>query len=556
MQKIERQQKKRHALHTARLRYTEQLPGKLAALRAHWLQAYSNVDNAPLEREAFEQLKMTAHKLAGSGGTFGYMEISEVAKALELALLRLDTIGLCEPREHQRIAALIDKAGLVIDGVVARGAGHSDSGLPATRPALGGQMVYIVDDDPSLGEEIEHQLRHYGYGTRLFGSGSAAELALGESCPAAMVVDLNLPEGELAGARLATAYQARFPGKVPLIFISARDDWSARLAAARAGGVVYLTKPLDFGELFASLDAVGLSWDEEPYRVIVVDDEEVLAEAYASILREMGIDVEVLQDVSKLMGLVVDFQPDLILMDVNMPQCSGLEAAAVIRQNTEWLSIPIVFLSTESDIARQMEALRLGGDDFLAKPVAPSHLVAAVVSRIRRFRKLRLRMEVDSLTGLLNHGTLKSALQAEYYRAARQQSDLVFAMIDLDNFKGVNDKHGHPVGDEVIKSISRLLVQRLRRSDIVGRYGGEEFAVILPDTSLAQAIVVLNELRELFAQVRHHSAEGDFSCTFSAGVSCLPAEDGNILVQRADAALYQAKAEGRNRISSAVEPEQ
>ncbi|RLA41145.1 MAG: hypothetical protein DRQ64_03040 [Gammaproteobacteria bacterium] len=133
---------------------------------------------------------------------------------------------------------------------------------------------------------------------------------------------------------------------------------------------------------------------------------------------------------------------------------------------------------------------------------------------------------------------------------------MVFAMVGLDHFKGVNASYGHPVGDEVIKNVSRLLAQRLRQSDIVGRYGGEEFAIILPDTTLEAARVLMDDLREQFASIKHRCKKGEFSCTFSVGLAALPPySEVNGLIDAADGALYRAKDEGRNRtcVSEGIE---
>ena len=559
------QQKKLEKLQALRRNYVAQLPAKLALVKQVW-QGHlvdNQVNNGSAEASAvesaaaFRELINTVHNLAGSGGTFGYTALSEVAKKLEAKLSPCDDFSDCTATERADIGALISEMAVVVEqGASDRSEMSTEVALPAWEVPPVGQLVYLVEDDFALGCEIEQQLLSYGYTVSVFSDAATAEQALLECCPAAMIVDLNLPEVELAGARLASAYTLRFKDKTPLIFISARDDWAARLAAARAGGQVYLSKPLDFAELLNSLDAVGLWTDEDPYRVLVVDDELTLAQGYAAILQGAGMDAVVVEDVTSLITVVSEFQPDLILMDVNMPECSGLEAAAVIRQKTEWISIPIVFLSTENDISRQMEALQLGGDDFLKKPIGADHLRMAVRTRIRRFRKLRSRMQVDTLSGLLNHATLKTRLKSEVSRCLRHDTGLVFAMVDLDHFKGVNDSYGHPVGDEVIKNVSRLLAQRLRQSDIVGRYGGEEFAIILPDTTLEAARVLMDDLREQFASIKHRCKKGEFSCTFSVGLAALPPySEVNGLIDAADGALYRAKDEGRNRtcVSEGIE---
>src|SRR6185503_1923102 len=133
-------------------------------------------------------------------------------------------------------------------------------------------------------------------------------------------------------------------------------------------------------------------------------------------------------------------------------------------------------------------------DDFLTKPIGEDRLVASLTARAQRARVLRSFMVRDSLTGVLNHSRLKAQLQIEVARSRRQGRRLAYAMIDIDHFKEVNDRHGHPAGDRVILSLSRLLQNRLRKTDIIGRYGGDEFAVILPDADGPTAVKVLAEI--------------------------------------------------------------
>jgi diguanylate cyclase (GGDEF)-like protein len=213
--------------------------------------------------------------------------------------------------------------------------------------------------------------------------------------------------------------------------------------------------------------------------------------------------------------------------------------------------VPVVFLSGENDREKQLAALQVGADDFLTKPIAPGHLVAAVSSRAERARTLRRLLMRDSLTGLLNHTTTKERLDGEVARAMRQGTPLAFAFLDLDHFKSINDTYGHPVGDGVIRNMARLLQGRLRRSDLIGRYGGEEFAVILPDTPVGDAARVMEDLRTRFAAIEQHAGTGGgiFYATFSCGVAGVPPSlSAAALTETADQALYRAKQAGRNRV--------
>jgi diguanylate cyclase (GGDEF)-like protein len=238
-----------------------------------------------------------------------------------------------------------------------------------------------------------------------------------------------------------------------------------------------------------------------------------------------------------------------LLIDVYMPEVSGPELATVIRQQSAYVGMPIVFLSGETDRSAQLAAMRGGGDDFLTKPITPEHLVSALTTRLERARTLRHQLTHDGLTGLLNHSTMTERLKTEVGRAFRCGTPLAVAMVDLDHFKQVNDTYGHTAGDRVLKNLARLLQQRLRRTDHIGRYGGEEFMLILVGADGQAGAHVLDELRERFAQINHVHDGTTWQSQFSAGVASFP-EHNDIasLVKAADAALYAAKRAGRNRV--------
>jgi len=223
-----------------------------------------------------------------------------------------------------------------------------------------------------------------------------------------------------------------------------------------------------------------------------------------------------------------------------------------MRQTSAYSSLPIVYLSGESDVALQVEALRLGGDQFLMKPFNPVLLAAVVKTRIERFRENRRSSRLDGLTGLLNHTTAKSRLKTMVADAAAGRR-LTVAMIDIDHFKSINDTYGHPVGDQVIRGLAWLLKGRLRSLDMIGRYGGEEFLLALPGVSAAQARSVIDRIRADFSALPHAHPDGVLYATFSAGIASYPlAESAAGLTEAADGALLEAKRLGRNRVGEAA----
>ncbi|MDK2126644.1 diguanylate cyclase [Parachitinimonas caeni] len=338
-------------------------------------------------------------------------------------------------------------------------------------------------------------------------------------------------------------------GSSDLIGLSVPSDFDSLQAALTAGCDHCFPEGTGMPIILAKILELNDNQEQEDYRVLVVEDSHTATRLIQRTLEENGVDSHAIDDPRFVLDAMKSYNPDLILMDMYMPTCTGVEAARVIRQHPQFLSVPIVYLSGETDVALQIDALRLGGDHFLTKPFNPVFLNAIVKSKIERYRALRRSMFHDSLTGLLNHTSSKRSLDAALANATKVDSPLSVAMIDIDHFKRVNDHYGHPIGDQVIRSLAWLLKQRLRRNDIIGRYGGEEFLVALPDTDGETAFRVLDRIRRDFSQIKHPYADNSFNSTFSSGVASFPQwKYGEDLVKEADEALYHAKRRGRNRV--------
>jgi diguanylate cyclase (GGDEF)-like protein len=539
----------REQLSALRAAYVEQLPARLRACEALWAECRRAPDGATAG-SAFEPLRRTVHGMAGAGTTFGLPAVSSAARALDILLQTIeDAHGPATADETARVEALLDALREAAAGTALPVPAPVEP-PDASRPWRTSRAIVLVEADAALAQDLTLQISHYGYDVRPVTSLAGAQAALAEAAPAALILNVSfLARGARA---ILTPLQAR-ADVPPVIFISARHDLETHLMAVRAGGKAFFTQPVDAAVLVDRLDVLTARASPEPYRVLIVDDEPALARYHALMLEQAGVTTAVVSDPMQVMPPLIEFRPDLILMDMYMPGCSGLELAAVIRQQEAFVGIPIVFLSLETQLDRQLLALQLGGDDFLTRPIEPEHLVAAVLSRARRARNLCTFMVSDSLTGLLNHTKIKERLEAEVASARRHRLPLAHAMIDIDYFKRVNDTYGHATGDQVLKGLAQLLQQRLRKTDVIGRYGGEEFAVILPNTSADAALVVVDQIRTGFEQVRHQSEGTDFRVTFSAGIAAFPPfGDATRLSEAADKALYRAKQEGRNRVALAA----
>jgi len=511
----------------------------MARARAAWANA------------ALEEMRRIVHRMVGSGGTFGFPRVSAAAAPLEVLLDALiatgDTGATADIRAQvealtANLAAICQEASSALDG------GDGMANVPAGDEADG--TILVLADSDELAQSIRKPVEAVALTIETVAEPAVLLRRVAASRPVAVIADGVPASDDVARRDVLRMVAGRSDRPCPLIFASRDGDASTRLAAVAAGGAAFLLAPIDPNDLLDEIERLTLSRDEVPFRVLVIDDEAPLAECYALILEQEGMTVRFVTEALRSLDLLAEFDPDLVLVDLYMPECDGLALAQVIRQQRRYHHIPLVFLSTEANLDRQLKARRLGGDDFLTKPILPSQLVSAVTSRIERHRTLRTLMERDALTGLLNHTAIISRLDAELIRARHGGGKLAVAMLDIDFFKRVNDSQGHPTGDLVLVALAKHLKRGVRRSDAVGRYGGEEFAVVLPDCDADTAVATIDRLRTAFGELRHGGPAGAFTATFSAGVAGDDPGDASAteLLKAADEALYAAKAAGRNRV--------
>jgi diguanylate cyclase (GGDEF)-like protein len=511
------------------------------------------LDN-PDERDAAAELHRILHSIKGTGNSFGFKEVASIADEGEHLAAQLVESETCAatvlPELNDLLASMELASQSMQDAPQARlsSAYEIKSSPLAAQTSRDEKLVYICDDDVMQAKLLMGHLLCFGYRPEIFGSTAELLQAVERRQPAVAIMDIMFPEGASEGTRALAEIRARGM-QFPAIFISGRNDFDARLKAIQAGGEAYFAKPVKPMDMVIALDRLTRKVEPEPFKVLVVDDEQGVAEYHKLILESAGMIVQTIQKPADVLERVGIFHPDLVLMDMYMPGCTGRDVAKLIRQIPDFVSLPIIFLSSETDREKQISAMSVGADGFLTKPIQAAELISSVSLRAERMRILRQLMARDSLTGLYNHTTTTQLLENAIVAARRDRTPLSFAMIDLDRFKSVNDTYGHPVGDQVLLAMARVLQQRLRNSDLVGRYGGEEFAVIMPGTSQESARLIMDQLRVDFSHVLFHGGDTNFSCTFSCGIACHPDfDDVETLREAADKALYRAKNQGRNAV--------
>jgi DNA-binding response OmpR family regulator len=332
-----------------------------------------------------ERVYRQVHGLTGSAGTFGFPRISDAARPLELELAQL----LGQPTPPMQTSLLYSALQHLLT-VVKNELGQPPVQLFAHARKLSKKsMIYVVDNDIEQGEHLRAILAADNYQTKVFNTLHEFRYACEfQAWPNVVIMDINSPEGPHAGTNTISELHKICPTTLHVVFISVRDDLETRLLAYHAGASRYLVKPLHPASLHDLMARLTLRPPADPYRVLLVDDDALLGKAMSAILQQSGMKVRIASSPLRAIQALHEFDPDVLLLDLYMPNCSGTDLAMVLREQEHSIALQIIFLSTETDLSKQNLALKLGGDDFLVKPVQASTLVQTVSNHALRKREI------------------------------------------------------------------------------------------------------------------------------------------------------------------------
>ncbi len=311
---------------------------------------------------------------------------------------------------------------------------------------------------------------------------------------------------------------------------------------------------LSFAEPISSGDVPGRINKEyssmpESGKILLIDDDTTILNLLESVFTSEGYTVYICDDPLTAMDIVVLSKPDVILLDIMMPKVDGYEILAKIKERPEYSDICVIFLSAMDDLEAKIKGMGAGIDDYITKPFNLREVVSRVEMVLKRANKYKEKLLKDSLTGAYSRSYLNDRFKNELDRYKRNKTLFSVAFIDLDFFKHINDEYGHPTGDFILKKFAEFMMTNLRESDCLFRYGGEEFVVLLPDTTELQAYNALDRLRETFSKHPLAYAGNTISVTFSCGFKEVDEKDKSVsqLLGMVDEAMYAAKNAGRNR---------
>jgi len=524
------------ALAELRREYLFDAPGRLAELRKDVAAFRAG------EPDAVLSLIRRFHRLAGSGGSYGFPDISEIARGGE-RWLKTETPAPSEVGAG-KLTDLVDRLAEAFD------AAARELGLPTRGPAVTefGWRALIIGRELPLRTEVQAALTNSGFVVRTdSGAGEPRELKLSERPDLVVVIEDAAGPDPFAAA---TAWAGAGPVRPRSIVLVSRTEAIDRVRAMATGIDTIIPAErvrVDLPTYAKTLARIG----SPPPRVLLVEHDPAQAEMITQWLEQANAKVTHCVDGGAAREAMIRETPDLILTDTRLPGIDGLSLARLVRQDSRFGLTPIVFLTHHDTVADQIEALSAGADHFLTEPVDRELLTHLVINRAERGRRLREMVHRDGLTGLLNHATLMAELEHAVEYARRHGEAFAFLMIDVDHFKRVNDRYGHLAGDQVLLHVARVFQTTARASDLIGRYGGEEFGMILRRTDRAGAGVLAGKLRTTLLQQPAVVGAGEsIPIRVCIGIASYPddAATAGELAQLADGALYRAKAAGRDRV--------
>jgi two-component system, cell cycle response regulator len=294
--------------------------------------------------------------------------------------------------------------------------------------------------------------------------------------------------------------------------------------------------------------------------VLVIDDSPDIHRLLDVRLRPENLVLHHALDAQDGIDQAIRLVPDLVLLDVDMPLLTGFEVCRRIKDHSKLANVPIIFLTGATEVYTKVQGFDLGAIDYVTKPFEPAELRARVRAALRTKRYhdlLAARSNVDALTALWNRSYFNQRLGEEVAAARRYGRELALIMLDVDNFKQLNDSYGHPFGDQVLQRLGELLHTELRSTDAPCRYGGEEFGLILTETDAEGALITAERIRAAVGELVFRPKDRPTHITASLGIATstlLSADklDATHLVMAADDALYEAKKSGRNRACMAT----
>lgn len=443
--------------------------------------------------------------------------------------------------------------------------------------------ILVVDDMPANLKLLEAKLINEFYEVVTASSGIEAIKIVENDPPDLILLDVMMPE--MDGFETCKRIKKHLMVDIPIVMVTALSEVESRVQGLNSGADDFLTKPINDMALFARIRSLvrlknmvdelhlrdkskrefsnkaGISIEDiKNAKILLIDDDAAQSKQIVNRLKKLEIEVTVEKVAVEAVKTADNSDFDVIIVSSQLEGSDGFRLCTHLRSQDKTNKTPLLITVEESDTNLMVKALDIGINDYLITPLDNNELVARVNTQIRRKRyqdaliashqeSMELAVK-DSLTGLYNRRYFDTHIENLILDSVKKKNSFSLMILDIDKFKNINDTYGHLSGDEIIKNMSKALLKGVRPSDLVVRYGGEEFVIMMPSTGINNAAKIAERIRK-FIEKNYFIIPvdpGKLNCTISVGISELsPSDTRDTILERADKALYHAKRNGRNR---------
>jgi diguanylate cyclase (GGDEF)-like protein len=507
-----------------------------------------------------QNAKQEAHKLIGSLGILGIPQGAEIAREIEILLqpkisnqpeqkvFSSNSLSksLCEKVQNLRF--LVEAA---TPQSLAKQATSEIIAAENKQTQIEAQTrLLIIDEDREFTENLVTEATAFGVQTVIAPSPQQALEAIARVRPDILLMDIPVVNTPTDALFFLDELSKQIP-PIPVLVLTSDDKITKRGTIARRRVRGFLQKPITPNKVLEAVNQTLKPPKKPEAKVMVLDDDRLILRLVRTLLEPWGLQVTTLNDSTEFWNELEKLEPDLLIMDVQMPDVDGIELCQMVRDNSRWAPLPILFLTGDRNTETIQQVFAAGADDYISKPVVAPELITRIFNRLERTRLLREQSEIDLLTGLPNRRRSNQDLDRLLNSASQYQQPLNLAVVTLDNLNQINRKHGHRFGDQMLRRFSNLLRQELRSEDIVARWDGAEFIVGMYGISRENAVEWLKEILDILRKIQFPTSEAQsIYVTFSAGIAQYPKDANDIytLYQAAGANLEKARDAGGNSV--------
>ncbi|MBE9229390.1 response regulator [Phormidium sp. LEGE 05292] len=491
---------------------------KYQSLMAERLDVLQTAATAIQTGEIAEELRLAAskeaHKLAGVLGMFEWETGTLIAKEIEQLL------------ESGRILTETKVLSLIEDlakGIENRGKGQNKTETLDVKPFVSlkhsstDTRLLLIDPNPELGEKLQEITQSTGENWSQVATLEAAKNWLQNKSPDLVVLSIDDIGQRQKSLELLTNLAQRTP-VVPVIVLAAGDCLVDRITVARSGGKGFLTKPVTASQIWDLASQILQQSRRQTINLLVVDDDPIFLATLPPMLSPWGMRITGLDDPLKFWEVLKNVSPNLLILDVEMPNISGIELCQAVRNDPNWQELPILFLTAHQDVKIIQQVFAAGADDYLFKPVVAVELLTRITNRLERNRLLQTLSTKDPQTGVLNQIKSSRDLESLLQQAATNKYAVCLAFFSVYQLRQINIKYGHNVGNQVLQRWGQLFQSAFRGDEILGYWGIGEFVVGMPGLSKLEASDRLNDILTNLRQQVFSAPDGSrfqVSCNFA-----------------------------------------